>query len=187
MPESINEKAREILKNSEQIYSPEQVQKTIVELASELNRDFGSPDQTPPLVMSVMGGAAIFTGQLLPHLTFPLEFDFIHVSRYGNDEHGGEFIWKVIPRQNVINRIVIVLDDILDEGQTLLHVREKLLDMGAARVVLVAFAEKNTGATKPVKADYIGLTGPGQFVIGFGMDIEGFWRNLPDIRVLKKI
>ena len=73
MPESINEKAREILKNSEQIYSPEQVQKTIVELASELNRDFGSPDQTPPLVMSVMGGAAIFTGQLLPHLTFPLE------------------------------------------------------------------------------------------------------------------
>lgn len=187
MPESINEKAREILKNSEQIYSPEQVQKTIVELASELNRDFRSPDQTPPLVMSVMGGAAIFTGQLLPHLTFPLEFDFIHVSRYGNDEHGGEFIWKVIPRQNVINRIVIVLDDILDEGQTLLHVREKLLDMGAARVVLVAFAEKNTGATKPVKADYIGLTVPGQFVIGFGMDIEGFWRNLPDIRVLKKI
>ena len=131
MPESINEKAREILKNSEQIYSPEQVQKTIVELASELNRDFGSPDQTPP-----------------------------HV---------------------------IVLDDILDEGQTLLHVREKLLDLGAARVVLVAFAEKNTGATKPVKADYIGLTVPGQFVIGFGMDIEGFWRNLPDIRVLKKI
>ena len=64
---------------------------------------------------------------------------------------------------------------------------EKLLDMGAARVVLVAFAEKNTGATKPVKADYIGLTVPGQFVIGFGMDIEGFWRNLPDIRVLKKI
>ena len=59
--------------------------------------------------------------------------------------------------------------------------------MGAARVVLVAFAEKNTGATKPVKADYIGLTVPGQFVIGFGMDIEGFWRNLPDIRVLKKI
>ncbi len=186
MPESINEKAREILKNSEQIYSAEQVQKTIMELASELNRDFGSSEQAPPLVMTIMGGAAIFAGQLLPHLVFPLEFDFIHVSCHGNEEYGGEFIWKVIPRQNVINRTVIVLDDIMDEGQTLLHVREKLLDMGAARVVLVAFAEKNTGVTKPVKADYVGLTVPGQFIIGFGMDIEGFWRNLPDIRVLKK-
>lgn len=186
MPELINKKAREILKNSEQIYSSEQVQQTIVRLASELNRDFGSLDQAPPLVMSVMGGAAIFTGQLLPHLTFPLEFDFIHVSRYGNDDHGGEFIWKVIPRQNVINRIVIVLDDILEEGQTLLHIREKLLDMGAAKVILVAFAEKNTGLTKSVKADYTGLTVPNQFIIGFGMDVEGFWRNLPDIRVIKK-
>ncbi len=185
MPESINERAREILKNSEQIYSAEQVQKTIMELASELNRDFGS-SEAPPLVMTIMGGATIFAGQLLPHLAFPLEFDFIHVSRYGNEEYGGEFIWKVIPRQNVINRTVIVLDDIMDEGQTLLHVRDKLLDMGAARVILVVFAEKNTGATKPVKADYTGLTVPGQFIIGFGMDIEGFWRNLPDIRILKK-
>ena len=91
----------------------------------------------------------------------------------------------MIPRQNVINRIVIVLDDILDEGQTLLHVREKLLDMGAAKVVLVVLAEKNTGVAKPVKADYVGLTVPSQFVIGFGMDAAGFWRNLPDIRILK--
>ncbi|EEO28605.1 hypoxanthine-guanine phosphoribosyltransferase [Oxalobacter paraformigenes] len=186
MTEPTNEKAREILRNSKQIYSPEQVQQTILEMASRLNRDFGSSDQTPPLLLSVMGGAVIFTGQLLPQLNFPLEFDFIHVSRYGNEEYGGEIIWKVIPRQNVINRVVIVLDDILDEGQTLLHVREKLLDMGAAKVVLAVFAEKNTGATKPVKADYVGLAVPSQFVIGFGMDMHGFWRNLPDIRLVTK-
>ena len=185
MAESINEKARTILKNSERIYSPEHIRQTIIDLASELNRDFGSPEQPPPLVLSIMGGAAVFTGHLLPHLDFPLEFDYINVSRYGNEEYGGELIWKVIPRQNVINRIVIVLDDILDEGQTLLHVREKLLDMGAAKVVLVVLAEKNTGVIKPVKADYVGLTVPSQYVIGFGMDAEGFWRNLPDIRILK--
>ena len=142
MTEPVNERAREILRNSKQIYSAEKVQQTITEMASRLNHDFALSGQTPPLVLSVMGGAAIFTGQLLPHLNFPLEFDFIHVSRYGNEEYGGEFIWKVIPRQNVINRIVIVLDDILDEGQTLLHVREKLLDMGAAKVFLAVFAEK---------------------------------------------
>ena len=185
MPESINRKALEILKNSERIYSPEQIQKALNDMAFALNRDFCSPDQAPPLVLSIMGGAAIFTGHLLPRLTFPLEFDFIHVSCYGNDDHSDEFIWKVIPRQNVINRTVIVLDDILDEGQTLFHVREKLLDMGAAKVTLAVLAEKNTEAKKPVKADYIGLTVPNQFIIGFGMDIEGFWRNLPDIRLLK--
>lgn len=108
------------------------------------------------------------------------------MSHYGNEEHRDEFIWKVIPRQNVINRLVIVIDDILDEGQTLLHVKEKLLDMGASRVVLVTFAEKNTGIAKPVRADYVGVSVPNQFVIGFGMDNEGFWRNLPDIRVLKR-
>ncbi len=187
MTESINAKALDILENSEQIFSPQQIQKAIADVAAKLNHDFNIREvNTPPLVLSIMGGAAIFTGHLLPHLAFPLEFDFIHVSRYGNDEYGGEFIWKVIPRQNVINRTVIVLDDILDEGQTLLHVRDKLMDMGAAKVVIAVFADKQTGATKPIKPDYIGLQVPNQFVIGFGMDVKGFWRNLPDIRILTK-
>lgn len=187
MTESINSKVLDILKNSEQIFSAGQIHAAIADLAGKMNRDFDVPDvKTPPLVLSIMGGSAVFTGHLLPHLTFPLEFDFIHVSRYGNEEYGGEFIWKVIPRQNVINRTVIVLDDILDEGQTLLHVRDKLMDMGAAKVVIAVFADKQTGATKPVKADYVGLQVPNQFIIGFGMDVKGFWRNLPDIRVLTK-
>lgn len=80
MTESIYKKALDILENSVQIYSPEQVQKTIARLASELNRDFESYKQIPPLVLSVMGGAAVFTGHLLPHLTFPLEFDYLLVS-----------------------------------------------------------------------------------------------------------
>ena len=58
--------------------------------------------------------------------------------------------------------------------------------MGAAKVVIAVFADKQTGATKPIRADYVGLDVPNQFVIGFGMDIGGFWRNLPDIRVLTK-
>ncbi len=187
MTETIYDKARDMLTHAEPLYSAEEIQQTLTDMAARLNSDFDRADHTtPPLVLSIMGGATIFTGQLLPRLTFPLEFDFIHVSRYGNEEYGGEIIWKVIPRQNVINRTVIVLDDILDEGQTLLHVREKLMEMGAAKVVLVALAEKNTGATKPVKADYVGLSVPNRYVIGFGMDIHGFWRNLPDIRVLNK-
>jgi hypoxanthine phosphoribosyltransferase len=96
-----------------------------------LNSRFNAPDNCEfPLVLGVMGGAVIFTGNLLPQLTFPLEFDYIHVSRYGDDDQGGKVVWKVIPRSNVVGRVVVVLDDILDEGETLAHVKQRLLDMG---------------------------------------------------------
>jgi hypoxanthine phosphoribosyltransferase len=97
-----------------------------------------------------MGGAVVFTGNLLPQLTFPLEFDYIHVSRYGDEDKGGEVVWKVVPRSNVAGRTVIVLDDILDEGETLAHVKQRLLDMGAKEVILAVFADKAIGKVKPV-------------------------------------
>lgn len=180
-----NQRARTILENTEQVRTPEEVQTAVSKIATELNERFNhmEPDAFP-LFLGIMGGAVVFAGQLLPQLTFPLEFDFIHVSRYGNEEHGSEIIWKVIPRQNVMNRIIVVLDDILDEGETLAHVQRRLLEMGAAKVILAVFADKQTGAKKPVIPDHIGMMVPNKFVIGFGMDIEGYWRNLPDIRVV---
>jgi hypoxanthine phosphoribosyltransferase len=132
-------------------------------------------------VLGVMGGAVVFTGHLLTQLGFPLEFDYIHVSRYGDDDRGGEVVWKVIPRQNVAGRTIVVVDDILDEGETLAHVKQRLLDMGAAEVIIVVFADKDLGRAKPVQADIIGLSIPNEFVVGFGMDVYGYWRNLPGL------
>lgn len=164
------------------IHDPEAVQNAVKQVAAKLNDHFGRVDSDEyPLVLGVMGGAVVFTGQLLPQLTFPLEFDYIHVTRYGDDEHGGKVVWKVIPRSNVEGRTVVVLDDILDEGETLAQVKQRLLDMGAAKVVIAVFAEKIIGKAKPVKADYVGVTVPDEFVIGFGMDAAGYWRNLPGI------
>jgi hypoxanthine phosphoribosyltransferase len=128
-----------------------------------------------------MGGAVVFTGTLLPQLTFPLEFDYIHVSRYGDDDRGGAVVWKVIPRQNVAGRTIIVLDDILDEGATLAHVKQRLLDMGAREVIVAVFADKDIGRAKPITADLTGVTLPNAFVVGFGMDVYGYWRNLPGL------
>jgi len=182
-----NDEALELLKNSELIYTAEQVQVAVSHIANNLNAIFNpAKSLSLPLVLCVMGGATVFTGQLLPKLSFPLEFDFIHVSRYGNDKNGSEIIWKVIPRQDVQNRTIIVLDDILDEGQTLAAIKQKLLDMGAAQVILAVFADKDNGLDKPVKADYVGLVVPNKFVIGFGMDAGGYWRNLPEIRAIQK-
>jgi hypoxanthine phosphoribosyltransferase len=179
-------RARALLANAEEIVSADQVLAAVRHVADVLNQRFDK-DETGefPLVLGVMGGAVVFTGHLLPQLTFPLEFDYIHVTRYGDLDRGGEVVWKVIPRQDVKGRTIIIVDDILDEGETLAHVKQRLLDMGAAEVILAVFADKELGKVKPVYADIVGLTVPNQFVVGFGMDAHGYWRNLPGLWVIR--
>ncbi|SFU45499.1 hypoxanthine-guanine phosphoribosyltransferase [Pseudoduganella namucuonensis] len=179
-------RARSLLENAEEIFDKATVDASVTRMAKELNERFDNPDnQEFPLVLGVMGGAVVFTGNLLPQLTFPLEFDYIHVSRYGDEDKGGQVVWKVIPRSNVVGRTVIVLDDILDEGETLAHVKQRLLDMGAAEVILAVFADKAIGKAKPVKPDLVGITIPNRFVVGYGMDAYGYWRNLPGLWAIK--
>jgi len=123
---------------------------------------------------------------LLPQLRFPLEFDYIHVSRYGDDDQSGKIVWKVILRPNVVGRTIVVLDDIFDEGETLAHVKQRLLDMGAAEVIITVFADNDIGREKPVEADIVGLIIPNKFIVGFGMDVYGYWRNLPGLWAIRQ-
>ncbi|MGK5077450.1 hypoxanthine-guanine phosphoribosyltransferase [Janthinobacterium sp. HLX7-2] len=186
MQEFHHNRARDLIKNAELLFDQDAVQASITRMADVLNTRFNAADSKEfPLVLGVMGGAVVFTGNLLPQLSFPLEFDYIHVSRYGDDDKGGEVVWKVIPRSNVAGRTVIVLDDILDEGETLAHVKQRLLDMGASEVILAVFADKAIGKKKPVQADIVGLVIPNRFVVGFGMDAYGYWRNLPGLWAIK--
>jgi hypoxanthine phosphoribosyltransferase len=181
------ERARKLLQNAEEIFDAAEVQKAVAGVAEKLNARFDREgDESFPLVLGVMGGAVVFVGQVLPQLRFPLEFDYIHVSRYGDDDQGGRVVWKVIPRPNVAGRTIIVLDDILDEGETLAHVKQRLLDMGAAEVIIAVFADKALKQSKPVKADIVGLTIPNKFVVGFGMDVYGYWRNLPGLWAIRQ-
>jgi hypoxanthine phosphoribosyltransferase len=185
-PEFHRDRARALLAGAELIFDAAAVQQAVDKVAQEINLRFKEADAAAfPLVLGIMGGAVVFCGQLLTRLQFPLEFDYMHVTRYGSKDQGGTIEWKVIPRSNVEGRTVLVLDDILDEGETLAHVKERLLEMGAAEVILAVFADKDIGKTKPVKADHIGLTLPNKFVVGYGMDAYGYWRNLPDIRAIK--
>lgn len=180
-------RSRDLIKNAEEIFDAATVKAAVTRVAGTLNAQFGNPaDEAFPLVLGVMGGAVVFTGQLLTQLDFPLEFDYIHVTRYGDDDKGGQVVWKVIPRSNVEGRTIIVVDDILDEGETLAHVKQRLLDMGAAEVILVVFADKDLKKAKPVQADIIGLTIPNKFVVGFGMDVYGYWRNLPGLWAIRE-
>ncbi|HJU71522.1 MAG TPA: hypoxanthine-guanine phosphoribosyltransferase [Paucimonas sp.] len=181
-----SDNARALLVNAELIYDATAVQAAVDKVARQLNQRFDHAGGAPfPLVLGVMGGAVVFSGQLLTRLSFPLEFDYIHVTRYGNKDRGGTIEWKVEPRPDVRGRTVVVLDDILDEGETLAHIKQRLLAMGAAEVLLAVFADKDIGKTKPVTPDYVGLVLPNKFVVGYGMDAYGYWRNLPDIRAIK--
>ncbi|MBI2314059.1 MAG: hypoxanthine-guanine phosphoribosyltransferase [Betaproteobacteria bacterium] len=176
------DEALRILDTAEEIHSAVVVSAAVKRVAQEINRALAD---TCPLVLSVMGGAVVFAGQLLPLLTFPLDFDYIHVTRYREGTAGGTIDWKVAPRQNVEGRVVLVVDDILDEGQTLAAVRDRVLEHGARAFYSAVFADKTLDHPKPIRADFVALTVPNRYVFGFGMDVRGAWRNLPAIYALK--
>lgn len=159
------------------------MQAAVTRMAKEINDVMA---ELHPLVLSVMGGAVVFTGQLLPLLTFPLDFDYVHVSRYGNSQQGGEMNWKVAPQENVRGRVVMVVDDILDEGETLHAVKQRVMALGATLFYSAVFADKMNGKVKPIQADFVGIQVPDRFVFGYGMDIHGAWRNLPAIYATKE-
>ena len=139
-----------------------------------------------PLLVVVMYGGIYLAGQILPLLGFPLDLDYVHVSRYGDATRGGELHWKTGPTQLVKGRAVLVLDDILDIGQTLAAVRERLLASGAESVHCAVLTEKETGRPKPLRPDFVGLKLPDRYVFGCGMDVSGAWRNLPAIYAMKE-
>lgn len=176
------EQARELWANSEEIVSEDAVRGSLDRMAEEITEKIGD---TFPMVLSVMGGAAVFTGMLLPKLAFPLEFDYIHLSRYNNTTVGGEMQWRVAPRESVKDRVVLVLDDILDEGETMAAIRDRIMDMGAKRFLSAVLCEKIIPKAKPLHPDYCGFSVPDRYVFGCGMDAKGYWRNLPTIRALK--
>lgn len=171
-------RAWRILESAELIHSAAAVDAAIERVAAEISAKL--KDQYP-LVLSVMGGAVVFAGRLLPMLNFPLDFDYIHASRYGDATSGSEVVWKVEPKGGVSGRVVLVLDDILDAGETMQAIRERVLSLGARAFYCAVLTDKKKNAAKPVCADFVGLSLPDRYVFGCGMDVHGAWRNLPAI------
>lgn len=171
------------LEQSDLVASADDVQAAIERLAGELQARFA---HSYPLVLAVMGGAVVFAGQLLPRLRFPLDFDYIHVTRYGAETRGREVVWRVGPGDRVRGRHILVLDDILDAGQTMGAIRDQLLANGSASFACAVLVEKALRQPKPLQPDFVGLQVPDRFVFGCGMDAKGYWRNLPEIRAVRE-
>jgi hypoxanthine phosphoribosyltransferase len=174
--------AWQMLREADLVCSAQEVGRAIERVAAEVTARLADAN---PLVLSVMGGAVVFTGRLLPLLPFPLELDYLHVTRYDGKTRGSEVRWKAGPRTDIRGRTLLVVDDILDEGDTLAAVRDRLLAEGAAAFFSAVFADKDIGRPKPIRADFVGVRVPDRYVFGFGMDINEYWRNLPAIYAVK--
>lgn len=174
---------KQLIEKAEQLHSSEAVQRAIARLSREITAVL---EDASPIVICVMGGGVVFAGQLLTQLNFPLEVDYIHASRYGNNTVGKILTWQALPKSSLINRTVLLLDDILDEGITLFAIKQKCLELGASSVLSAVLVEKRLSHVKPIVADFVGLEVPNCYVFGYGMDAYGWWRNLPAIYSLNE-
>lgn len=176
------QQARDILASADVIYTAEEVAAAVSRVATEITEKLG---ESNPLLLCVMSGGVPFTGQLMTQLMFPLELDYLHVTRYGQETTGGALSWRSAPWTSVKGRTVLVLDDILDEGLTLAAIIERMKELGAKACYTAVATDKLNGKKKPIKADFVALTVPDRFVFGYGMDVRGAWRNLPAIYAVK--
>lgn len=177
------QQAKDILASADVIYTADEVATAVSRIAAEITEKLG---ETNPLLLCVMSGGVPFTGHLMTQLLFPLELDYLHVTRYGQDTTGGALSWRSAPWTSVKGRTVLVLDDILDEGLTLATIVERMRELGAKACYTAVATEKLNGKKKPIKADFVALTVPDRFVFGYGMDVRGAWRNLPAIYAMKE-
>ena len=175
--------AKDILASAEILFSAEEVSKAVSRVAQEITEKLGD---TTPLLLCVMTGGVPFAADLMSQLDFPLEFDYLHVTRYGQETSGGALSWRSAPWTSVKDRTVIVLDDILDEGVTLAAIVDRVTELGAKACYTAVATDKQNGKQKPLKADFVALSVPDRFLFGSGMDVRGMWRNLPAIYAMKE-
>lgn len=147
-------------------------------LAKEISDALADRD---PVIMPVMLGGLYLAGMLLPKLDFPLRLDYIHATRYRGELSGGELVWRVEPRAELKGRTVLVVDDILDDGQTLQGILDRLEQTGVAEVLTVMLVVKQRARSVDIQPDFMGVEVPDRYVFGCGMDYKGYWRNLPAI------
>jgi hypoxanthine phosphoribosyltransferase len=161
------------------LFDNKAVDAAIVRMAEKITRDLAGSD---PLLLCVMNGGLILTGRLAPLLDFPLQIDYLHATRYRDEVRGGELNWLSYPRERLAGRPVIVVDDILDEGNTLKAVCDYALEQGATKAYGAVLVEKlHQRRIDGVRAECIGLQIEDKFVFGFGLDYKGYLRNAPGI------
>ncbi len=166
------------------LISGEQISSVVARLAIELNQDYR---EKHPVLIGILKGCFIFLADLARLLEFPVEIDFVRLSSYGQ---GTETLGKVkiitSPKTDVRGRDVIIVEDIIDTGLSVNHFCKYLEKKQPASVKICTLADKPARRRVSVNIDYLGFTVPDRFLVGYGLDYNEKYRNLPDICVLEK-
>lgn len=165
------------------LISETRIRRRVRQLATQIQDDYRDRDL---VVVSLLNGTVLFLADLIRSLELPLRLDFIGVSSYGAGTKAGQLVFTKELRIDVRQRHVLLVDDILDTGQTLARVSEKLLQLRPASLQRCVLLEKKSRRAEAVGAEYVGFQIPNEFVVGYGLDFAERYRNLPFIAVLQE-
>lgn len=162
----------------------DRLQNRISELADEISRDYAGVDDL--LLVCVLKGAIMFLSDLSRRLEIPHAIDFMAVSSYGaSTESSGVVRILMDLETSILDRHVLIVEDIIDSGRTLDYITRNLRTRGPASMEICSLLDKKERRVIPIPVDYVGFEIPDEFVIGYGLDFAEFYRNLPFIGVLK--
>ncbi|MDE5977061.1 MAG: hypoxanthine phosphoribosyltransferase [Turicibacter sp.] len=166
------------------LFTKEQIEAKALELAKQLEIDYADKK---PILLGLLKGSIPFIGDLMKHMNIPVQIEFMDVSSYhgGTTSTGQVKILKDLDT-SVENRHIIIVEDIVDTGFTLDKVIALLMHRGAASVEVVTMLDKPEGRVVVMEPKYSGFTIPKEFVVGYGLDYDEYYRNLPYVGILKE-
>lgn len=165
------------------LFTEEQLATRIREMAEEINRDYAGK---APLLVGVLRGSFVFMADLVRGINLPITMDFLSASSYGSGTvSSGLLDIRLDITETVAGRDVILIEDILDTGNTLSKLVAELNTRSPASLKLCTLLDKPSRRTRPIEADYVGFRIPDAFVVGFGLDFDQKYRQLPYIGILK--
>lgn len=168
-----------VVAGAQKLFSQAQVQRALARMAGEINQRL--PADEPVVVLGIMNGALVTLGELLTQLQFPLELDYVQATRYGLGETGGLLEWQRCPQVSLAGRLVLIVDDILDQGITLEAIVVYCRKAKTRAVYTAVLTRKQLPFAPAIEADFVALEVPDCYVFGYGMDYQGLWRNAPGI------
>jgi hypoxanthine phosphoribosyltransferase len=179
------QEAERVLAQADCLHDAEAVQAAYDRIAHKVSRQYTGLN---PLILCVMTGGLVPTAEITRRLSLPFELDYLHATRYRGATQGGGLVWKRQPEaRRIENRDVLVIDDILDEGHTLVAIRQALEGFAPASVKVAVLAEKiHDRRALDARAEFIGLQVEDRYVFGCGMDYKEYWRQLPAIYAVKE-
>jgi len=166
----------------ELLISEEEIRKKVKELAEQINRDY---KDKKPILIGVLKGAFIFMADLIRELKIPVKVEFVRLKSYAGTETTGKVEVKLDIEENVKGKDVIVVEDIIDSGITIDFLTKKLIEKGVKSVAICALLDKPERRVVNVRVDYVGFKIPNKFVVGYGLDFNEKYRELPAIYVVQ--